>query len=240
MKNHKLAASIFLSISVVSSPVFAALYKGEVLPTAGYNWSGYYAGLNAGVVNHAMDISDTQGASFLSTLHQVTNPSITGGLQVGYRQEVDLSSLAGVYGVELSANISNAAFDKTYGSPFAAYQLNFQHQLKNVALLEAIGGIAANRTLLFLAAGLSWVKIDGTTVNEDAVAFFNSFNVSKNVFGAALGGGIEYACTDKISVRFKADVVIPTTYSVHDNAGNGYLISNNIVQAVLGLNYKFA
>lgn len=239
MKSNKVLAAILSSISLLSSSAFASHYKGELPPT-GYRWTGWYAGINGGVVNHAMDITDTKGASYLSTLHQVTNPSMTGGLQVGYRHEVGLSEMAGVYGLELSANISNAAFNKQYGSPFSFYQLNFQHQLKNTALLEAIGGIAANKTLLFLAGGLSWVNIEGKTTNQDAIAFFNSFNVSNQVFGTALGGGIEYAFDDKMSVRFKVDVIMPTTYSVYDNTGNSYLISNSVVQAVFGLNYKFA
>jgi len=240
MKCFKLTASI-LVVSLLSSTAFAkAVMKGESLPASIYSWTGFYVGANGGIVNHTMNITDTQGTSFLSTLQQVSNPSMTGGLQAGYRRQIDFANTSGVYGLELSANISNASFDKQYGAPFATYQLNFQHKLKDVALLEATGGIAADRTLFFLAAGLSWININGSVTNEDTIAFFNSINLNKKVFGTALGGGLEYAFDNKLSLRFKVDLVTPNTYSAYDNIGDSFHIANNIVQAVLGLNYKFA
>jgi len=242
MKRFKLAASIFVSISLLSSAAFAqAALKGEVMPAvAPYNWTGFYAGLNAGFVNHTMNITDTQAASFLATIQQVSNPRFTGGFQAGYRRQLDLTRVSGVYGLEFSADFSNAGFKKEYGSPFALYQLSSENELKDVCLLQLTGGIAADRTLLFLAAGLSWVNITGSTTNLDNIPFFNGFNVNTKELGTAVGGGIEYAYSDTISVRLKIDVITPNTDSSSDNTGNTYQISNNIVQGTLGVNYKFA
>ena len=235
MKYIRLAVLTFVGTSLLSSAACATFE-----PTAAYNWTGFYAGGNVGLVSHTMDVTDTDATTFLSTLHQVSNPSWSAGLQGGYRRQLNMCPVTGVYGLEASFNFSNARFDKTYGSSFATYQLNSQHQLKDTALMEVMGGIAADRVLLFLTAGLSWVNIGGTTTNDDSIAFFDSFNVSKNVLGTALGCGIEYAYNDKMSVRFKVDAIMPTTYSTHDNVGNSFQVSNNIGQAVLGINYKFA
>ena len=243
MKQIKVIASLLAAALLPSSAAFAHLsLKGEMMPilTPAYNWTGFYAGLNAGAVNHTMDITDTQAATFQGTLHQVSNPAVTGGLQIGYRRQLDMSYVSGVYGLEFDANISDATFSEVYGSAFSTYQLNSKNTLQNVYLLELTGGIAADRTLLFLAAGISWVKITGTTTNLDSIPFFNSFSVAKKELGTVFGAGVEYAFTDNVSARLKADVITPNTYSTQDNTGDSYEISNSIVQATLGINYKFA
>jgi len=244
MKQFKLASSIFISTVLLSSTAIAHVsLKGEVMPataTALYNWTGFYAGLNAGVMNHTMNITDTQATSFNATIQQVSNPRFTGGFQAGYRHQLNQTSTSGVYGLEFSTNFSNARFKKEYGSPFALYQLSSENKLTDICLLQLTGGIAADRTLLFLAAGLSWVNITGSTTNLDSIAFFNSFNVSKQELGTAVGGGIEYAFNETISARLKVDIITPNTYSTSDNTGDNFQISNNIVQGTLGVNYKFA
>lgn len=238
MKQFKLAATLFLSTSLLSSTIFAnVLFKDEVTR---HNWTGFYAGLNAGAVKHTMNMTDDQATSFLGTIQQVSNPKVSGGFQLGYRRQLDLAQVSGVYGLELSANFSDATFNKEYGSPFALYQLTSENELKEVCLMQLTGGIAADKMLLFLAAGLSWTNITGSVTNIASVTFFNSFNVNQKTVGTAVGGGIEYAFNDKISARLKVDVITPSVFSVNDGAGNTFQISNSIVQGTLGVNYKFA
>lgn len=221
-----------LGTLLLSSSVFAS----NITP---HNWTGFYAGLNAGAVNHTMKITDTNAATFNATLEQVTNPKLSAGFQAGYRQQLDLTKVSGVYGVEFSANFSNTTFKKQYGSPFSLYQLNSENELSDVYLLQLIGGIAADKTLLFLALGLSVANITGTTTNIDSVPFFNSFNVNNKAMGSAIGGGVEYAVNEKFSARIKVDVISPNSYSTNDNVGNSYQITNSIVQGTFGVNYKF-
>lgn len=237
MKQIKLATLLTLLFSSAAS---AHPMKDEVMPVAAYNWTGFYAGLNAGAVNHTMNMTDNQATAFLATIEQVSNPKFSGGLQVGYRHQVDFTKTSGVYGLEVSANFSNAWFKKEYGSPFATYQFESENQLKTVCLLELLGGIASDRTLLFLTAGLSWVNITGNVANLDSIAFFQSFDVDKKQFGTALGGGIEYAFTNTISARVKVDVITPKTYTTSDNTDDHFDISNSIVQGSFGINYKIA
>lgn len=208
-------------------------------PVSECGWNGYYGGFNVGVVEQTMNVTDTNATTFQGTIQQDSDLKPSIGLQIGYRRQLDMSKMTGVYGAELSTNFSNTQFNKQYGSPTSTYQLNSKNSLYNVSLLELTGGITAEKTLLFIAAGLSWVDISGTTTNQSGVPFFNSFNVGKNQFGSALGGGIEYAYNNKISVRFKVDVVNPSNYSTTDNVGDSFELSNRIVQGTLGLNYKF-
>jgi len=243
MKRSKLAAVIFVNVSLLSSATFAHVsLKGEDMPVevrAPYNWTGFYAGLNAGAVQHTMNITDIQAATFNATIQQVTNPAFTGGFQLGYRHQLDLTKASGVYGLEFSGNFSNATFNSQYGTAFTLYNLSAQNALKNLFLLQLIGGVAAERTLLFLAAGLSWTNITGGMTNLDGVPFFTSLSVNKKVIGTSVGAGIEYAFTDKISARVKLDVITPKAYFTSDNVGNSYQISNSILQGTFGVNYKF-
>lgn len=242
MKQFKLVALLLVSASLFSMAASAHVsYKGEMTPATvcdQHRWTGYYAGLNLGLVQHTLSMTDNQAASFNATIQQVGNPALTGGFQAGYRRELDLSQIAGVYGVELSANFSNTTFTKQYGSGFALYQLHAKNTLNNVFLLQFIGGIATNKTLLFVSAGLSLTNISGNVVNQSTVPFFNSFNVDKHPLGTAFGGGVEYAYNDAISVRLKVDAITPNAYTTSDNTGNSYQISNSIVQATLGVNYQ--
>lgn len=232
---HIIAASLVVSISLCSQAPFAQPLKDEVA----YNWSGVYAGLNAGFVQHTMHMTDVQASSFNATIAQVANPKFSGGFQVGYRSQLDLSYSSGVFGLEFSDTISDVKFNKNYGSPYALYQLSSENKLNNIALLQMIGGITANRTLLFLAAGGSRTHVSGFVKNTDGIPFFNGFSVSDTAFSAAFGGGIEYAFSRAISGRFKLDVILPNTFSTYDNTGDNYQISNSVVQATFGVNYRF-
>lgn len=242
MKHCKLALSIFVSTSLVSSTAFAhAIMKdAQANPAAPYNWTGYYIGLNAGAMKQTLSMTDNQASSFNATIDQASDLAFTGGLQVGYRRQLDLGKASGVYGVEFSANSSNVSYHQKYGSSFALYHLSSEFELNNYALLQLIGGIAADRTLLFLAAGLAWINISGSVTNLDTIPFFNSFNLDKKILGTALGAGVEYAFTDTISVRFKVDVITPSSYTVSDGTGDNFRISNSIVQGTVGVNYTFA
>ncbi len=248
MNRYQLATALFINASLLSPATFAHVPpKGETLPIAAkdaFNWTGFYAGINAGVVKHSMNITDNNASTFFATIQQTSNPDFTGGLQVGYRRQLTMSQASGVYGLEFSANFSDATMTKEYGSPFALYQLSSQNKLKNVCLLQLIGGIAADRTFLFLAAGFSRSDITGHVTNTDGIPFFNAFNVGKNAMGTALGGGIEYAINEKITARFKVDVITPTVYSSNaysefGDSGDTFQMANNIVQATIGVNYKF-
>lgn len=243
MKRLSLTTSIFVSALLFSSTLFAnTLWKENTISnvTTPYHWTGFYAGAGIGVVDHSLNMTDTEATSFNATILQTSGPDFTGGFQLGYRRQVDLSRMSGVYGIEFGANFSNATFNKNYGSSFALYQLSSKNELKNLLLLQLLGGIAADRTLLFLAAGLSWVKISGSTVNQSGAPFFNSFSLNKKILGTAIGGGIEYALTDKLSVRLKIDMITPNDYTTTDDEGDRFDISNSIMQGMINFNYKFA
>ena len=238
MKRYQLAASVLMSATFLSSATIAHVPLKDEVTSPNY-WTGFYAGLNVGVVKNTLNITDIQATTFYATIQQALNPQLTGGVQGGYRRQLDSARVSGVYGLEFSTNFLNAKFQQVYGSPFALYQLSAESALKNILLLEAIGGVAAGKTLLFLAAGISGVSTTGSVTNLDSVPFFNAFSLKKTMFGTAVGGGVEYVFFKTFSARFKVDFVMPNTYLTFDDTNNDFRISNNIVQGTLGVNYQF-
>lgn len=225
------------SFLIVSNAFAHALPSDKRLET--YKWSGFYGGLNAGLVKHTMNITDNQATTFYATIQQEANPDVTGGLQIGFRHQSESNQPSGVYGLEFSTNFSAAKFKQQYGSPFALYEISTENELKNVLLLQCIGGIAADRTLLFLAAGLSWSNISGNVSNIDGIPFFQSFNVNQHEIGTAVGAGIEYALNEQVSARFKMDLITPKTSTSYNDTDDSFLISNSIAQGTIGINIKF-
>jgi opacity protein-like surface antigen len=241
MKQVNIKRLIVVNTILFASYVSAQpLMKDEISNTRYHDWTGFYIGVNAGAVNHTMDITDTNAVFFDATVRQVSDPQLTGGIQAGYRRQLDHNRVSGVYGVELNANLTNARFSTQYGSSFALYQLDSEDALDAIVLLQLLGGIAVDRTLLFLAAGLSWAHITGYVDNLDSIMFSQGFDVDKKAWGSAIGAGIEYALTEQCSLRFKLDVITPHTYFTTDNLGNHFNIANHIVQGSIGLNYTFA
>lgn len=238
MTHYQIYSLLISSLLVSPLATAGGVGKDDAL-LAAYNWSGFYIGANAGLIKHTMNITDNQANTFNATIEQTTNPKFGAGLQVGYRRQLAPMPTSGVFGLELSTVFTDASFNKEYGSPYALYQLSSYHKLKNTTLVQLIGGIAADRTYVFLAAGLAWTDVSGATINTDGVPFFNAFDVSKKQWGTALGCGIEYGLSEHLSARFKVDVIAGDAYSVWDNSANSYQVNNHIVQGTLGINYKF-
>jgi opacity protein-like surface antigen len=216
------------------------LLKDEALSSAPpYNWSGLYAGINLASVKNIMNMTDVEATSFFSTIEQASRPQLSGGFQVGARHQLDSSPISGVYGLEFSANFANATSKNTYGSSFANYQLNSENRLNGLYLLEFIAGIAADKTFLFLAAGCSWTDLSGIVVDLNGLPFFHSFSLSNTSVGTVLGGGIEYAINERVSLRFKADVSSSNTYNTYSDTRDLYQVSNRTIQGAIGVNYRF-
>lgn len=217
----------------------ATLFSTLAAAGTPYNWTGYYAGLNIGAVRQTTAITDDSAVAFQATIQQSNNPNVTGGFQLGYRRQAEMMSVTGVYGAEFSANFTNSEQEYTYGSSTALYNLTATNNLNKQLLVQIMGGIAADRTLLFLSAGLSWVAMSGTMVNTDEVAFFHAVEIGQNMFGTVVGAGLEYAFCDKVSARFKLDVITPFNFTTMDS-GHSFSMTNNIVQGTVGVNYRFA
>lgn len=242
MKHVKLAASALVLASLFStatyaSPSFKGDFKGEAMPVmpSYFSWTGFYVGANLGGIGYSQYVTDIDEADFDSTIHLDSDVKWSGGLQLGWRYQVDCALASGVFGIEGSADWTNAKYNKTFG--VSDYEI--KTELKNIWMIQAMGGIAAGRSLLFLGVGAAWADVDGswTDLAGDTT---REFSTNRTAVGPVVSAGVEYAFTDMISVRVKVDDFMSKHYSNSDGNGNSYLSTNNIVQGTIGLNVKFA
>lgn len=241
MMRTLLSASLFCSTALLSTMASAVvdMKDKDLSPVSVHPWSGFYAGVNVGLIQHTLSITDNQAVTFNATIQQITNPSFSGGFQLGYRRQLNPSHIAPVLGLEFEMNFTDSSFNTLYGSPSALYQLNTHNKLSNVELVQLIGGVAVDQALFFLTAGLSISKVSGSMVNTDGAPFFESVNLDKTSAGGALGVGVEYALNEHFSARIKVDAIGANAYTAMDEMGNTYQIANHSILGTVGLNYQF-
>lgn len=246
MKHFKLAATAFALATLFSTATFAHNYKGENLkgevppcpcPAATYSWSGAYVGANLGLQYWTMGVTDIDDFDWGGLLNLESRNDWTVGLQIGWRTAVDCNGYTGVFGVEGSYNWSDPDYSKSVGNNDFDVHTDFH----NLWMAQLTGGVAVDRTLLFVAAGIAHANFSGsfTDVAEDDT---RNFGPGESAWGPALGIGLEYAITDCVTLRAKVDDISFNRYSVSDSrrTSHSYLIGNDVVQGTIGFNWKFA
>ncbi|MCB8821267.1 outer membrane protein [Microvirga rosea] len=161
--------------------------------------------------------------SFLRKLHSGTADKaidLVGGIQVGYNHAVVGSTLSAVFGAELEGTYTGGASAKeqTLGSPnqrwLAAAKLRY--------------GLVFDRALLFVTGGFATTQLSSHGYERDSWKP-----------GYLLGGGIEYALTDHLSLKAEYNYL---RFGDWKGSGlPGFLekgdLTNHIGKA--GLNYRF-
>jgi outer membrane immunogenic protein len=209
------------------------------------NWTGFYAGVNAGVTfNHAQ----------LKSQHPAfTNPDDTcntssnfstffPGIQLGYMQQLSSQLVAGV---EANATI-NTNQNHTLGctssfNPGVYDRFTVRNQLQSS--IKGLVGRALqwnnNRFLPYLTAGASFAHLGLTYKNEGG----EYYSANTMQAGWLIGAGVEWAFRQNWSVRveyFYADygdaikLQIPNVYNLIDTNGSAHvdLSSSNVVIAI--------
>jgi len=180
-----------------------------------FSWTGLYAGINVG--GAFGDLSNTNFSN--------PNGGVFGG-QVGYNLQINQF----VAGVEADLDGTSAIANNTY----ALGTNKFATGLMTTERVRA--GLAMDRTLLFLTAG--YAGIDTRASYNDTVNGLAGWQQSwRN--GAAVGGGVEYAFTNNISVKaeYLYTPFVDQTYFAGTPDAEKNSFSTNTVRA--GLNYKF-
>lgn len=221
MKLSLLGGTALLAAMAMAGAAQAA----DVTDTA-YDWSGVYAGFNAGAVFDNSDTSSTASGSapWIDTAKAWDDPSPTGftaGGMLGYNWQVDQV----VLGVETDLN---------YGYLKGAGGTEFDYELTGVGYdldwygtLRGRAGYAAGNLLFYGTAGLAYGGMDTTFV----AGIFDYTQKSDVSFGWTAGGGVEYGI-GKWSVGAEYLYVDlgeqDASQSGEDIDGNDYKIRNSV------------
>lgn len=187
---RKFLAALAVSTLLANSAHAADLIISDpVVPMtdAGFDWSGFYAGLNAGYTSgQATSVGAVSGVT--------TNVAVSGGLvgaTVGFNAQMD----SFVLGVEGDIAWSGA----TGTAPCTANPaFNCEGNLHWLGTIKGRAGVAVDKILFFGTAGLA---AGGVTANiiPAAVGLTNTY--SGTMTGWTVGAGIEAAVAEAMTVK---------------------------------------
>ncbi len=162
-------------------------------------WSGLYAGFNLGYGFAGEDEVDAQAFPdeqpiILGTL---SPEGLLGGVQAGYNWQTGHV----VFGVEADLQMSDIhaegtaeAFDQTLGTSSTA--------LDWYGTVRGRIGYAAGRNLFYATGGLAYGGLDGTIETVGADGYSATLETPDEIaLGYAVGGGVEHALTERVSLR---------------------------------------
>jgi outer membrane immunogenic protein len=199
-----------------------------------FNWTGFYAGLNAGIAwSNAGNVTISDPVLLTSTTIDASSQTgFIGGGQIGYNFQ------SGEFVGGLEADIQYASIGNSIDwGPYGRLGLSTGGSGEYFGTVRVRAGYAIDRTLLYLTGGLAYGGLNTSPLGG---------NATSNV-GYALGGGVEYAFSAHWTAKLEAlyvnlsngsDRTIAVTnggnvYPVRADAGNG----GGIVR--VGVNYLF-
>lgn len=232
-----------------------------------FTWTGFYVGVNAGAAWHGNDscpglynytsgVLGTRYNAFAPACNS-DNTAFTGGFQAGFNWQMG----AVVFGLEGDVNwISNdnkrgfANYVGPLGIGTAyTYSLDGNPQSNFLGGIRGRLGWAFDRAMLYIAGGAAFRN----SGSDEVIYAYNSSGVqvaafapnsSRDNVGWSLGGGVEWAFTNNVSLKLEY------LHSQFNNGDNIYLSSNtgytgyafvrdsrrdSIDVARIGINYRF-
>ena len=267
-----LAAAVSLcasqSVFAADLPSRAPVYKAPVA-AAGYNWTGFYFGGNAGYAWGDSDVSsafscpggagcsvsiDQNLANITSAATGSLSPTgFTGGVQAGYNWQFD----ATVFGLEADFNAFDLNSSRSVAVPSVTSSSIFNPTTTVdtnwlFTLRGRLGWTVAPTVLLYATGGLAMTDLQVsnsyTTANNPSNTASGASSHSFTRVGWTVGGGAEWALAG--DWRVKAEYLYGDfgSISTSANVNNGTFAVNDVFQTSAdlrshivrgGINYRF-
>jgi len=214
---------LFFSLALALCAVGGAR-AADFSPTGGlidHDFAGSYAGLHLGGA-----WGDLQLDAPTQPVVAIATNAVAGGAHLGY----NFVSGHAVFGAEAEFNGSSASGRFVFGGLPGAYAQNW------FGSIDARLGWVSGRVLVFALAGYAWSALEGrASANGPS---YDGMSAVRN--GYAVGGGLEYAFTERFSGRVE--------YRYYDFGGENFAVASlpapvsarlaqNVVRA--GVSYKF-
>jgi outer membrane immunogenic protein len=233
-----LLATSALAALVMAAPASAADLRVKALPPPPpppFNWSGFYIGINAGYGLANVTIDD-QNCNVSCSSQTLTPNGFTVGGTLGYNWQFSST----VLGVEGDWNWINAK--RTFNS----FDWPSEHhaEIKSFGTLRARAGLAFDRTLVYVTAGVGWLNRDVHAIVTGPCDPCGFTGLSETKAGLAAGAGVEWAIWNNLSAKLEYLFIgVPTVNQIPDLRPNGdfdnYNVSSNLHVVRVGLNWRF-
>jgi len=222
------AASIGTSALAADMPVGMPVKAPPAAPA--YNWTGFYAGLNAGYGWGSSSFNLTgdniAGQKWINGLIGPSNGSFdnsgfVGGGQIGYNWQINQRWVAGVETDINFANVRGKNFITEFTGTFANTGFNTDRRLEWFGTLRGRLGVSPiDRLLIYATGGLAYGEVTSRAnyVNGSGILLFGGVapdgsgvicNVGTCIVGGGsqvaagwtIGGGLEWAFANNWSVK---------------------------------------
>lgn len=200
-----LASAADVPLRRAPAPVYAAV--------PAFTWSGFYFGAHLGYLwNDAETRLSSVGGPILpidiedGTLPRsvrLEHDAVLGGVQAGY----NLQFGAFVAGVEADISWADADDETVYSAvdkflfPGALTHSAFRTELEWFGTVRARVGLPFERALIYATGGLAVGEVKNTFGVSIPGIYNNSWSGRDTEWGWTIGGGVEYALTNSISVK---------------------------------------
>ena len=235
---------LILAISALALSAGAALaadaplmMEPSVSSTAGYDWSGFYAGVVGGVGMITANVPGDDGVFYGSYYGNIDAADVGGtiGLEAGTQGQY------GSFVVGVEGDISWGWLKTNVNSYSDYYESHASWDW--LATLRGRAGIAVDNTLFYATAGLAAVSANyGSCYYEDCEPdYSDDYTKTTTQFGIVAGVGAEVAVGDNMTLKGEVLYVgLPsTTFDVPYNSYYSATFSSSTVLARAGLNFKF-
>lgn len=190
-KSFKVMLAGAAALTALAANAFAADFD-QPASSAAYDWSGVYVGATAGY-NWGKD-STTESGTWLGFPVNAVFGYDVDGLSGGVKAGVNFQSGSFVYGAEAdieAANITGGFVDRIQNAGIGRDRYDW------LASIRARMGYAVDRTLFYGTGGVSFAHIENT-YSQVLIPPFASESFDKVRTGWTIGGGVDYALTDKV------------------------------------------
>ncbi len=158
-----------------------------------WTWTGLYGGVHAGMVD-----GDIDGDTFFGKTMGISNDETAfdpngfmGGVQAGYNYQID-SIVLGIEGDFSLGDVDDTIYPQIYTAARVEAQVDW------MATIRGRLGWAMDRTLFYVTGGAAFTKLK---MKMDLFGGRIDDKDSNSMFGWTVGGGVEHAFTDSISLK---------------------------------------
>lgn len=222
-------------LAIITSGASAAQTVTNTAP-----WTGFYAGVSAGAIFNEAQLNSSH-INFINTpYHQhISDTDFLPGVQAGYNYQFPSGF---VLGGELDFTYPDTKSEFNNTNQFAQFdKFTFENRLQGA--IRAKMGYALNKFLPFVTAGVSFADTQLEYTNEVAERVKNTSVQT----GWALGGGLEYAVYENLSLRTEyiySDYGDPLSMKLSNVVGvtdpNGFANIELVTHSVRTvINYRF-
>ena len=175
-----------------------------------FSWTGFYVGINGGWGWNQWSNPDGQFAAAGFSNTENGNGPLAGG-QIGFNYQISQF----VVGVDADFDWANIKWSQSiaipigglFGGPGASIGSTLSDKDQFLSTFGARFGYAFDHALFYAKAGGAWTREQFNLSVTNIVGAVASGSVNDNRLGWMVGGGLEYAVTDNITVKAEYNYV---------------------------------